>query len=92
MPEEPSAGALDFETIQTIVNDALGDLNPDEINTLYWHDSLHQYSSEAKIVERLRQWEALLNDYFKPLVESGQVEWATFAEMVELYKDHERSK
>ena len=91
MPSVEGAGALDFNTIKTIVDSALRRVKKDQINTLYWHDSLHKYAGSNDPVARRKQWKVLLKEYFEPLVRQGKVEWKTFAEMVEIYKEHEES-
>jgi len=82
---EYKANVFDFNTYQDRINDKLVNLDPTKINTLFWHDSIHNYINPIKGVERTAQWEKALEEYFDPLIESGQIEWKTFQEMSDLY-------
>lgn len=80
---------LDFDTIGDIVDDRLTRLRPDKINTLYWHDSMHNYINPSTTNERIILWRQLFTDYFDPLLATGRIEWKTFEEMTLIYLEHE---
>lgn len=84
-PEIEHGGVLDFETIRLWINDRLANLDPDKVNTLYWHDSLHNYRNPIVANERIDRWKRELNQYFDPLVAEGKIEWKTFEEMTQIY-------
>jgi len=89
MAQVTKGGALDFSTIRTHLDSVLTNLVPGQINTLYWHDSLHNYTDDIEATERLAEWELFLTEYLDPLVVSGKVEWKTFSEMDALYRQQE---
>ncbi len=74
-------GALDFETLRSWMDDRLANLDPDAINTLYWHDSLHKYGQEQDAATRRARWEQEFDEYLDPLADAGLIQWATFQEM-----------
>lgn len=80
---------LDFDTIRGIVDDRLTRLQPNKINTLYWHDSMHNYINPTVAAERIILWRQLFNEYFDPLLADGKIEWKTFEEMTLIYLEQE---
>lgn len=88
MPPFEKAGALDFSTIRSWMDKRLVELQPNKINTLYWHDTLHNYGTQEQTTARLAEWESFLSEYLDPKVSSGQIVWKTFSEMVELYQNN----
>jgi len=90
MPESEGA-AIDFETIQAWMDDVLTRIDPDKVNTMYWHDSLHQYGDPVAAQARLDEWEHLLGSYFDHLVAEGRIEWKTFTEMGQIYAQWEQT-
>jgi len=80
-PAEQGAGALDFATFRDWLDSRLDSLDPDAMNTAYWHDSLHNYAQPQAAADRRAQWEVEFEEYLDPLVEAGRIEWATFEEM-----------
>ena len=87
MPPFEKAGALDFTTIRSWIDKRLAALQTGKINTLYWHDSLHNYGTEQVTTSRLQEWESFLIEYLDEKVASGQIQWKTFTEMAALYKN-----
>jgi len=85
---EATASAQKLEIVSDacgMINDALRTLDDDAINTLYWHDTLHNYSAPEATTIRLEVWDDVLTDCIDPLVAEGRVEWKTFREMADLY-------
>jgi len=89
MPEVILGGNLDFETIRDWIDYRLENLDPEKINTIYWHDSLHDYPTIPAAIERMELWESLLSEHIDPLVAEGKVQWANFVEMGEIYRQTE---
>ena len=87
--EVAGGGVLDFAALRPWVDDRLARLDPNKINTLYWHDSLHKYTDPTAAALRIERWERELIEYFDPLVVNGKVEWKTFAEITQIYLDQE---
>ncbi len=86
MPEEPGGGVLDFAAIGDWIDTKLTELDPGKINTLYWHDSLHNYPNPGAGAARRAEWELILTNYFDPKVAEGSIQWMNFAEMADLYR------
>jgi|GEM_PF-4607851 len=87
MPLFAKADTLDFFTIRSCwIDMRLQGLQANEINSLYWHDFLHNYGTDEDTTARLQEWESFLNEYLDPKVAAGNIKWATFTEMAELYK------
>lgn len=80
---------IDFETIIDWMNHVLSQIDPDAVNTMYWHDSVHNYGDPLVAQERMDLWETLLSNYFDHLVAAGRIEWKTFTEMGEIYRQWE---
>lgn len=81
--------SFSFEDIQSFMDEALANVEPDKVNTLYWHESLHGYYNDEVSQGRRDKWDKLFKDYLDPLVASGRIEWKTFSEMVEIYRQSE---
>jgi hypothetical protein len=90
MPPFAGAGKLDFATIRSWLDKKLTLLQAGKINTLYWHDSLHNYSTEELTTQRLAEWEQFLVEYLDEKVASGEIQWKTFTEMLDLYKGQQQ--
>jgi len=80
---------LDFDTLRPWITDRLANLSPNKINTLYWHDSMHNYINPAVGNPRIIRWNQELTEFFDPLVAQGLVEWKTFEEMTYIFLDDE---
>ncbi len=89
MPGVPGGGGLDFETVRDWIDYKLGHLEMNKINTIYWHDSLHNYPNPSAAAVRMDQWESLLVEYLDPLVAQGRIEWKNFSEMADLFRQTE---
>jgi len=79
-------GVLDFSSIRDHMDTVLANVTPGRLNTMYWHDSLHNYTNDNDATGRLADWELFLTEYLDPLIASGRVQWKTFTEMTEIYK------
>ena len=88
-PAVVGGGELNFNHLESWILDRLQHLNGGRINTLYWHDSLHNYTSSAAVDARLTQWRQLLAGPLRDLVLEGKVEWATFEEMLAICRAFE---
>ncbi len=73
-----------FTELPNAVDEALLGVIPEKINCAYWHDSLHNYGKPTSNV-RITSWNNLLASYFDPKVASGELSWADFSDMLELY-------
>ena len=86
MPDQqPGGGVLNFSTIRNWMNTILTQVDPNRVNTLYWHDSLHNYATCEVAAARMAQWEILLTEYLDPLVQEGRIQWRNFTEIGAIY-------
>ncbi|MCD4655630.1 hypothetical protein K8T06_17045 [bacterium] len=88
---EGGGGGLDFDEIRDWIDEVLTRIDPEKVNTLYWHDSLHKYGNPAGALERMDLWESLLSEHLDPLVAAGRIEWRNFTEIDQIYRDMEQS-
>ena len=79
-------GKLDsFDDLKAGLQMGLDAVQPGVINTMYWHDSVHNYGRAEKAEPRIDQWNRFLTEVIDPLVAEGKVQWATFSEMTDAY-------
>ncbi|MBP35319.1 MAG: hypothetical protein QF405_16045 [Roseibacillus sp.] len=90
VPQIRKGSVLDFDTIRPWMDKRLTALDPNKVNVIYWHDSLHNYMNNRRDPERLANWEKLLKEHLNPLVSKGSVQWKTFEEIAAIYLASEK--
>jgi len=78
-----------FTLLPQAIDNALAGRIPGKINTFYWHDPVSLYSGNPLSLTRMSFWNQLFLDYFNDLVASGDIVWANFNEMHQLYLEWE---
>ncbi len=78
-----------FSLLPDAVDYAIAGVIPDKINVFYWHDPAGLYDGSPLSQTRLDFWDQVLGDYFDRKVADGDLIWANFNEIYQLYLDWE---